>query len=63
MTKGAFSFFNIAEILFSLHRIQITVISEDKRALAWAHYLGFVSEGLMKEYSADKEDTFIMRRK
>jgi|TARA_R110002012_G_scaffold319644_1_gene540887 hypothetical protein len=63
MTKGAFAFFNIAEILFSLHRIQITVISEDKRALAWAHYLGFVSEGLMKEYSADKEDTFIMRRK
>tara|TARA_R110000803_G_scaffold105482_3_gene173676 strand:- start:2437 stop:2928 length:492 start_codon:yes stop_codon:yes gene_type:complete len=63
MTKGAFSFFDIVEILFSLHRLQITVVLKDKRAVAWAHFLGFVSEGLMKEYSSDKEDTLIMRRK
>lgn len=63
MTKGAFAFFDSVEILFSLHRLQITVKSDDKRAVAWAHYLGFEPEGLMTEYSADKEDTFIMRRK
>ena len=63
MTKGAFAFFDIVEILFSLHRLQITVKSDDERAVAWAHYLGFEPEGLMTEYSADKEDTFIMRRK
>lgn len=62
MTKGAFAFFDSCEILFSLHRLQITVNSTDKRALAWAHYIGFVSEGLMEKYSADQEDTFIMRR-
>jgi hypothetical protein len=62
MTKGAFAFFDIVEILFSLHRLQITVNSNDERAVAWAHYLGFISEGLMTEYSADKDDTFMMRR-
>ena len=62
MTKGAFAFFDICEILFSLHRLQITVTSSDKRAMAWAHCLGFIVEGLMKKYSVDQEDTFIMRR-
>tara|TARA_R110001592_G_scaffold210378_2_gene461872 strand:+ start:135 stop:644 length:510 start_codon:yes stop_codon:yes gene_type:complete len=62
MTKGAFTFFDIVEILFSLHRLQITVVSKDKRAVAWAKYLGFISEGLMKQHSADKKDTFMMRR-
>lgn len=62
MTKGAISFFDIVEILFSLHRLQITVNSNDRRAMAWAKCLKFEPEGLMKAYSADKEDTFIMRR-
>ena len=62
MTKGAFAFFDICEILFSLHRIQITVKSDNERAKAWATYLGFVPEGLMIDYSADKEDHYIMRR-
>tara|TARA_R110000787_G_scaffold118840_2_gene229778 strand:+ start:938 stop:1432 length:495 start_codon:yes stop_codon:yes gene_type:complete len=63
MTKGAFSFFDIVEILFSLHRLQITVVSEDSRAVAWAHYLGFITEGIMERYSADQKDTFMMRRR
>ena len=63
MTKSAISFFDSCEILFSLHRLQITVNSNDKRALSWAKYLKFESEGLMKQYSADKDDTFMMRRK
>jgi len=62
MTKSAISFFDNCEISFSLHRLQITVNSNDKRALSWAKHLSFESEGLMKEWSADKDDTFIMRR-
>ena len=62
MTKGANTFFDICEILFSLHRIQITVRSTDKRAVSWARCLGFQSEGLLKEYSTDKTDYYIMRR-
>ena len=62
MTKGASTFFDIVEILFALHRIQITVRSDDERAVAWAKHLRFVSEGLMHEFSADKKDCFMMRR-
>jgi hypothetical protein len=62
MTKGAIAFFDSCQILFNLHRIQITVKCDDKRAVSWARYLNFVEEGTMLNYSADKDDTFIMRR-
>lgn len=62
MTKGAISFFDSCQILFNLHRIQITVKCIDKRAVRWAKALNFTEEGVMKEYSADKEDTYMMRR-
>jgi hypothetical protein len=41
MTKGAIAFFDICQILFNLHRIQITVKSNDKRAVRWAKTLRF----------------------
>lgn len=62
MTKGAYTFFDICEILFTLHRIQITVRSEDKRAVSWAKALGFNTEGTLFEYSTDKKDYYMMRR-
>lgn len=62
MTKGAFAFFDSCQILFNLHRIQITVKCEDKRAVRWAKGLRFIEEGTMVSYSADKEDTYMMRR-
>lgn len=62
MTKGANAFFDSCQILFSLHRIQITVKCSDKRAVSWAKHLGFVEEGTMIAYSADKDNTFMMRR-
>jgi len=62
MTKGGFAFFDSCEILFNLHRIQITVKCSDERAVRWAKMLRFVEEGRMLAYSADKEDTYIMRR-
>jgi len=62
MTKGAYVFFDICEILFTLHRLQITVRSNDQRAVNWAKRLGFVEEGILKQYSADKQDYYMMRR-
>ena len=62
MTKGAIAFFDSCQILFNLHRLQITVKCADKRAVSWAKHLGFVEEGTMIAYSADKDNTFIMRR-
>lgn len=63
MTKGAKAFFDSCTISYRLHRMQITVKTSDKRAVAWAKALGFESEGTMIKYSADQEDTYIMRRK
>jgi hypothetical protein len=62
MTKGAFAFFDSCQILFNLHRLQITVKCTDKRAVSWAKHLGFVKEGTMIAYSADKDNTYMMRR-
>lgn len=60
MCKGAFGFFDMLFIYYDLHRIQITVKKDDERAIAWATYLGFEPEGLMKAYSEHKEDTYMM---
>ena len=62
MTKGAIAFFDSCQILFNLHRIQITVKCDDKRAVRWAKALSFIEEGVMVKYSADQEDTYMMRR-
>lgn len=62
MTKGAKAFFNACIQSYLLHRLQITVKTVDNRAVNWAKCLGFVIEGTMKEYSADKEDFYMMRR-
>ena len=51
MTKGALTFFDI------------TVLSTDNRALRWASTIGFVQEGLLTQYSEDKKDFYMMRRK
>ena len=60
MCKGAFGFFDMIVILYDLHRLQITVKKDDERAVAWATYLGFQPEGLMKAYSVDKDDVYMM---
>jgi len=63
MTKAGLTFIDIAEILFHLHRVQITVKTSDARAMSWAKALGFVPECNMLQYSADKDDYTLMRRK
>lgn len=60
MSKAGLTFFDIIHILYGLHRTQITVKKNDSRAVAWAKFLGFEEEGLMKAYSSEKEDTYIM---
>jgi len=62
MTKAARIFFDQCESIFNLHRLQITVNSNDKRAMGWAKTIRFEPEGLMLRYSADKDDTYMMRR-
>lgn len=60
LVAGAFS--DIVTQSLSLHRLQITVRSDEPRALRWAKYLGFEIEGLMRKYSPDGTDTYILAR-
>ena len=62
MTKVGKTFFDIAEISYSLHRIQISVRTTDTRAHQWAKVLGFAEEGTMRQYGPDRADHFIMAR-
>jgi hypothetical protein len=62
LTIVAKEFSDIVTQSLSLHRLQITVRSDEPRALRWAEYLGFEVEGLMRKYSPDVEDTYILAR-
>jgi len=62
LTIVAKSFSDIVAQSLSLHRLQLTVRSDEPRALRWAEYLGFEIEGLMKKYSPDSVDTYILAR-
>jgi hypothetical protein len=45
-----------------LHRLQMTVHSEDKNAVRWAFALGFTVESLMRKYGDDQSDHFLFVR-
>jgi len=62
LTLVAKSFSDIVAQSLSLHRLQLTVRSDEPRALRWAEYLGFEIEGLMRKYSPDGADTYILAR-
>jgi RimJ/RimL family protein N-acetyltransferase len=54
---------DIAAQSLRLHRLQITVRSDEEASLRWANYLGFEIEGLMRRYTPDGVDAYIMARK
>lgn len=62
MTKVGKTFFDIAEISYALHRVQISVRTNDTRAYHWAEVLGFAKEGVMRQYGPDGADHYIMAR-
>jgi ribosomal protein S18 acetylase RimI-like enzyme len=62
LTIVAKGFSDIVAQSLSLHRLQLTVRSDEPRALRWAEYLGFEIEGLMRNYSPDGADTYILAR-
>jgi hypothetical protein len=62
MTSVAKQFLYIAEVSEGLHRLQITVKSDDARAYRWAKALGFQEEGLMRKFLPDGSDSYMMAR-
>lgn len=55
-------FISEAEEALNLHRIQIFVWSEFETSIEWVKRLGFESEGLMKAFSADRQDFYRMAK-
>lgn len=56
LTKAGQAWADICEIVFNLHRLEITVKASDTRATKWAFALGFVHESIMVKYNAERED-------
>jgi RimJ/RimL family protein N-acetyltransferase len=62
LTKMGQAFFDILQISYELHRVQIAVRTSDTRAHKWALFLGFKEEGIMRRYGPDGADHYIMSR-
>ncbi len=62
LTMVGAAFCDIAAQSLRLHRLQITVRSDEERSLRWARHLGFEVEGLMRRYTPDGVDAYIMAR-
>lgn len=62
MLRGGRVFSDIAMRYLHLHRLQITVRTDDKRALRYAKAIGFETEAIMRMFGPDKVDYLLMTR-
>jgi hypothetical protein len=56
------SFGDIAIRYLQLHRLQITVRTDDNRAFRYAKAIGFETESVMRKYGPDQVDYLLMAR-
>ena len=54
--KGAIKFFKMISEELNLHRIHVTVSTNNPRAIRWIESISFTREGLLKKYTFDKQD-------
>jgi hypothetical protein len=62
MLRTGISFCDIAIRYLQLHRLQITVRTDDNRALRYAKAIGFKTECVMQKYGPDQIDYLLMAR-
>jgi hypothetical protein len=62
LTRIAIAYRDYRVISGNLHRLQINVRCNDRRAFRWALAIGFELEGTMRKYGPDGSDFFIMAR-
>lgn len=62
MLRTGKSYCDIAIRYLHLHRLQITVRTDDERAIRYAKHLGFNTECVMQKYGPDKIDYLLMTR-
>lgn len=54
--KGAKRFMKYVTEELNLHRIHVTVLASNLRAIKWIENISFVREGVLKKYTFDKKD-------
>jgi len=62
LTRSTTRYFNLIAIERRLHRIQLTINTNDLLAVRWAHALKFTNEGLMRKYGPDGADYLMMSK-
>lgn len=62
MLRTGKSYCDISFRYLCLHRLQITVRTDDNRAIRYAKHLGFETETVMREYGPDRVDYLLMTR-
>ncbi len=62
MTRAAKDFADYRVIAGNLHRLQVTVRSNDPRAIQWAKRIGFEQEAVLKKYGPDQMNYVLMRK-
>jgi RimJ/RimL family protein N-acetyltransferase len=55
-------YINKIAIDMELHRLQFVIDESNFLAIRWAKALGFVEEGLMRQYGPDKSNHFMYAR-
>lgn len=62
MLRAAIDFSDIAMRYLHLHRLQITVRTDDIRAKRYAEAIGFKTESVMQKFGPDQVDYLLMTR-
>ena len=62
MVRVGIDFSDIAMRYLCLHRLQITVRTDDSRAIRYAQAIGFKTECVMQKYGPDQIDYLLMTR-
>jgi RimJ/RimL family protein N-acetyltransferase len=62
MLRAGKGFSDIAIRYLQLHRLQITVRTDDNRAFRYAKAIGFETESVMRKYGPDQVDYLLMAR-
>lgn len=62
MHKASLKFFDHAVNKLAIQRLQITVCTRNVRAVKWAERCYFEHEGLLRNFSADGDDYYMMSR-
>ena len=60
--KGAKKFMDLIMEELNLHRIHVTVLASNTKAIRWIENISFTREGVLKKYTFDKKDMIMYSR-